>query len=176
MVMEKVYVISCESVNNDIFECDIVGVYITEKLAKEAAKDYIDDEDFQRKVIKKDDESDKKLLFQEKIKKNPRSIYITVTDFDIPEQKTKKKDKNLPKRGLTAYMFFSKENRALIKEQNPEASFGDIGKLVGQQWKELNDKQKMPYIKKAAKDKERAAQELTNYKDTQVETETKNEE
>jgi hypothetical protein len=168
--MVNVYVISCEGVTKDnTCESDIVGVYLSEKLAKEAAKDYIDDADFQRKVLKKDDESDKKLLFVEKVKKNPRSIYMITSELDMPEQKGKVKDKNLPKRGLTAYMFFSKENRALIKEANPDATFGDIGKLVGQQWKALTDKQKMPYVKKAAKDQERAKQELTEYRESQTE-------
>lgn len=166
--MVNVFVVSCEGLSKDnTVDTDIVGVYFTEKLAKEAAKDYIDDADFQRKVLKKDDDSDKKLLFVEKVKKNPRSIYMTTSELDMPEQKGKGKvkDKNLPKRGLTAYMFFSKENRALIKEANPDATFGDIGKLVGQQWKELSDKQKMPYVKKAAKDQERAKQELTEYRE-----------
>lgn len=168
MVNTNVFIISCEGLTKDNTpDVDLVGVYFTEKLAKEAAKDYIDDADFQRKVLKKDDESDKKLLFVEKVKKNPRSIYMTTSELDMPEQKGKGKvkDKNLPKRGLTAYMFFSKENRALIKEANPDATFGDIGKLVGQQWKELSDKQKMPYVKKAAKDQERAKQELTEYRE-----------
>ena len=170
MVNTTVYIITCEGLTKDVTpDVDLVGVYFTEKLAKEAAKDYIDDADFQRKVLKKDDESDKKLLFLEKVKKNPRSIYMTTSELDMPEQKGKVKNKNLPKRGLTAYMFFSKENRALIKEANPDATFGDIGKLVGQQWKALTDKQKMPYVKKAAKDQERAKQELTEYREGQTE-------
>ena len=58
--MVNVYIVSCEGLTKDNTpDTDIVGVYFTEKLAKEAAKDYIDDADFQRKVLKKDDESDK---------------------------------------------------------------------------------------------------------------------
>lgn len=37
-----------------------------------------------------------------------------------------KKDPNAPKRGLSAYMFFSQENRTQIKEDNPDATFGKI--------------------------------------------------
>ena len=40
------------------------------------------------------------------------------------KQRRSKKDKSGPKRGLSAYMFFSQENRAQIKEDNPDASFG----------------------------------------------------
>lgn len=35
-----------------------------------------------------------------------------------------KKDKEAPKNPLSAYMFFVKENRARLKIENPEASFG----------------------------------------------------
>jgi hypothetical protein len=35
-----------------------------------------------------------------------------------------KKDPNAPKRGLSAYMFFSQDQRATIKAENPDASFG----------------------------------------------------
>lgn len=36
------------------------------------------------------------------------------------------KDPTKPKRAMSAYFLFSQANRALIKEQNPEAGFGDI--------------------------------------------------
>ncbi|KAJ3301687.1 Non-histone chromosomal protein 6 [Kappamyces sp. JEL0829] len=35
-----------------------------------------------------------------------------------------KKDPNAPKKGLSAFMIFSQENRNKIKEENPEATFG----------------------------------------------------
>jgi hypothetical protein len=35
-----------------------------------------------------------------------------------------KKDSSEPKRGLTAYMFFSKEFREKVRQENPKASFG----------------------------------------------------
>lgn len=40
------------------------------------------------------------------------------------KKRRSKKDPNAPKRGLSAYMFFSQENRAQVKEENPEATFG----------------------------------------------------
>ena len=41
-----------------------------------------------------------------------------------------KKDPDAPKRGLSAYMFFSKDARASTKEENPEATFGKPGALA----------------------------------------------
>lgn len=41
--------------------------------------------------------------------------------------------------GLSAYMFFSQEERPRMKEENPDASFGELGKLLGAAWKELDE-------------------------------------
>lgn len=35
-----------------------------------------------------------------------------------------KKDPNAPKRPLSAYMFFSQDQRTTVKDENPDASFG----------------------------------------------------
>lgn len=70
-----------------------------------------------------------------------------------------KKDPNKPKRSvkrrdpspgeitdhisaLSAYMFFVQDYRERIKEENPEATFGDVGKLLGAKWKEMSDAEK----------------------------------
>ncbi|KAG7087631.1 Non-histone chromosomal protein 6 [Marasmius oreades] len=74
-----------------------------------------------------------------------------------------KKDPNAPKRALSAYMFFSQDWRERIKTENPDASFGEVGKLLGAKWKELDDEEKKPYIEQAAKDKERAEGEKNAY-------------
>ncbi|KAF9264531.1 hypothetical protein L218DRAFT_958238 [Marasmius fiardii PR-910] len=74
-----------------------------------------------------------------------------------------KKDPKAPKRALSAYMFFSQDWRERIKSENPDASFGEVGKLLGAKWKELDDDEKKPYIEQAAKDKERAEDEKNAY-------------
>ena len=50
-------------------------------------------------------------------------------------------------------------NRAKIVAANPEATFGEVGKLVGAAWKECSDKDKKPYAAQAEKDKARAAKD-----------------
>ncbi|KAI9486595.1 MAG: high mobility group box domain-containing protein [Benjaminiella poitrasii] len=75
-----------------------------------------------------------------------------------------KKDPSAPKRGLSAYMFFSQENRAKVKEENPEATFGQLGKLLGEKWKSMSDDEKKPYVEKAEKDKQRYENEKANLK------------
>ncbi|KAJ3825338.1 high mobility group box domain-containing protein [Lentinula raphanica] len=74
-----------------------------------------------------------------------------------------KKDPKAPKRALSAYMFFSQDWRERIKSENPDAGFGEVGKLLGAKWKELDEEEKKPYIEQAARDKERAEEEKTAY-------------
>ncbi|WFD35550.1 Non-histone chromosomal protein 6 [Malassezia cuniculi] len=79
-------------------------------------------------------------------------------------RKTKsKKDPAAPKRPLSAYMFFSQDWRERIKAENPDAGFGDVGRLLGTKWKEMNDDEKKPYLDMAEKDKARAEAEKAAY-------------
>ncbi|KAJ3342298.1 Non-histone chromosomal protein 6 [Gonapodya sp. JEL0774] len=71
----------------------------------------------------------------------------------------KKKDPNAPKKALTAYMLFAQEKRPEIKAANPDAGFGDMGKLVGAAWKNLSDAEKKKYQDKADVDKLRYERE-----------------
>ncbi|KAI6145891.1 non-histone chromosomal protein 6 [Pisolithus tinctorius] len=72
---------------------------------------------------------------------------------------SKSKAKGGPKRALSAYMFFSQDWRERIKTENPDAGFGEVGKLLGAKWKELSDDERKPYVEMAAKDKARAEEE-----------------
>jgi len=74
-----------------------------------------------------------------------------------------KKDPNAPKRGLSAYMFFANEQRENVREENPGVSFGQVGKILGERWKALSDKQRAPYEAKAAADKKRYEDEKQAY-------------
>ncbi|KAF4586205.1 hypothetical protein EYR38_010479 [Pleurotus pulmonarius] len=74
-----------------------------------------------------------------------------------------KKDPKAPKRALSAYMFFSQDWRERIKAENPDAGFGEVGKLLGAKWKEMDDEDKKPYVEQANKDKTRAEEEKNAY-------------
>ncbi|ORX70133.1 hypothetical protein DL89DRAFT_267350 [Linderina pennispora] len=77
--------------------------------------------------------------------------------------KRTKKDPNAPKRALSAYMMYSQANRDRVRKENPDATFGEIGKFLGAEWSKLSDDGKAPYIKKAEADKERYATEKAEY-------------
>ncbi|KAH6911927.1 high mobility group box domain-containing protein [Coprinopsis sp. MPI-PUGE-AT-0042] len=79
-------------------------------------------------------------------------------------KKGAEKDPNKPKRPLSAYMYFSQDWRERIKTENPEAGFGEVGKLLGAKWKELDEEEKKPYVELANKDKQRAEDEKAAYK------------
>ncbi|KAF4971053.1 hypothetical protein FZEAL_9931 [Fusarium zealandicum] len=79
---------------------------------------------------------------------------------------------NAPKRGLSAYMFFANEQRENVREENPGISFGQVGKLLGERWKALNEKQRAPYEAKAAVDKKRYEDEKQAYNADQEEEES----
>ena len=42
-------------------------------------------------------------------------------------------------------MLFSKEHRPKIKEENPDITFGQIGKKLGEMWRALDEKEKQAY-------------------------------
>ncbi|KAI9050887.1 hypothetical protein LZ554_005003 [Drepanopeziza brunnea f. sp. 'monogermtubi'] len=105
--------------------------------------------------------------------KHPNQYLLQLT-FNMPKEakakkvpkgraEKKKKDPNAPKRGLSAYMFFANEQRENVREENPGITFGQVGKVLGERWKALNDKQRTPYEAKAAQDKKRYEDEKASY-------------
>lgn len=60
-------------------------------------------------------------------------------------------------------MFFANEQRENVREENPGVSFGQVGKILGERWKALSDKQRAPYEAKAAADKKRYEDEKQAY-------------
>ncbi|KAG0268619.1 Non-histone chromosomal protein 6 [Actinomortierella ambigua] len=74
-----------------------------------------------------------------------------------------KKDANAPKNPLSAYLLFCEEWREKVRADNPDASFGEIGKKLGQLWRSYSDEQKAPFIAKHEKAKEKYNQEKAAY-------------
>eukprot|EP01098_Paradermamoeba_levis_P016574 TRINITY_DN900_c0_g1_i2.p1 TRINITY_DN900_c0_g1~~TRINITY_DN900_c0_g1_i2.p1 ORF type:complete len:149 (-),score=25.46 TRINITY_DN900_c0_g1_i2:447-893(-) len=81
----------------------------------------------------------------------------------------KKKDPNLPKKPLSAFMFFSQDQRAVLKTESPDAKFIEIGKIIGDRWKHLSEEERKPYVElsekaKEAYNKEKSKLDLTSNK------------
>ena len=71
------------------------------------------------------------------------------------------KDPNAPKRPLTAYFMWLKENREKIKQANPGMTVIEISKAAGVQWNALKDKTR--WEKMAADDKVRYERDMAKY-------------
>jgi len=79
------------------------------------------------------------------------------------KKKKTKKDPNAPKRNMSAYFLFSNAMRNTIKAQNPDASFGELAKLISQNYKSLPEKERKKWEKKAEQDKARYSKEMEEY-------------
>lgn len=63
-----------------------------------------------------------------------------------PQKKKKKKDPNEPTKPVSAYALFFRDTQAAIKGQNPNATFGDVSKIVASMWDGLGEEQKQVWI------------------------------
>ena len=79
-------------------------------------------------------------------------------------RKKAKKDKNAPKRNMSAYFLYSIDARPRVKEENPEASFGDIARLISAEFKTLPEKEKQVWQEKATADKARYEGQMKVYR------------
>merc|ERR1739848_233592 len=68
------------------------------------------------------------------------------------------------KGALTAYFIFMKERRPAVVEANPDLKLTQISKVLGAEWKELDEGEKADYREKAAEDKLRYAEEVEAFK------------
>ena len=54
----------------------------------------------------------------------------------------KKKDPNEPQKPVSAYALFFRDTQAAIKGQNPNATFGEVSRIVASMWDSLGEEQK----------------------------------
>lgn len=73
----------------------------------------------------------------------------------------------------SAFMFFSKEKRPIIKAQDDSLSVGEVAKKIGSLWKMLSADQKLPYDELAREDRDRYAAEMDAYKKSKGEGSSK---
>ncbi|XP_070815734.1 polybromo 1, like isoform X3 [Chaetodon trifascialis] len=75
----------------------------------------------------------------------------------IPSQSTpkvkglSKKEGAKRKMNMSGYILFSSEMRAVIKARHPDFSFGELSRLVGTEWRNLEGPKKAEYEERAAK-------------------------
>jgi len=82
----------------------------------------------------------------------------------LRKKKRQKKDPNAPKKALSAFFFFSNENRPRVQTEHPEWKVGQIAQELGKFWKALSDEERGIYERKAAEDKARYDEDMRNYR------------
>merc|ERR1712003_298396 len=78
----------------------------------------------------------------------------------------KEKDPNKPKKPQTTYWLWLGENRAALTKEVGAGNVAAVGKLAGERWKALPEKEKAPFEKKAAALKAEYDQAMVEYKKT----------
>uniref|UniRef100_UPI0037E78136 TOX high mobility group box family member 4b isoform X1 n=1 Tax=Semicossyphus pulcher TaxID=241346 RepID=UPI0037E78136 len=76
----------------------------------------------------------------------------------------KKKDPNEPQKPVSAYALFFRDTQAAIKGQNPNATFGEVSKIVASMWDSLGEEQKQVYKRKNEAAKKDYMKALAEYR------------
>eukprot|EP01026_Neomeris_dumetosa_P037379 TRINITY_DN30267_c0_g1_i1.p3 TRINITY_DN30267_c0_g1~~TRINITY_DN30267_c0_g1_i1.p3 ORF type:complete len:110 (-),score=27.71 TRINITY_DN30267_c0_g1_i1:291-620(-) len=74
-----------------------------------------------------------------------------------------RKDPDAPKKPMGAYMWFSKVKRVEVKEKYPSKKVTEIGKILGEMWRNLTEEEKKEFQDMAADDKKRYEKDLDEY-------------
>lgn len=69
-----------------------------------------------------------------------------------------------PKKPATSYAIFFKNIRPELTRKYPNATFGELSKLGGIAWKQMNAEEKEPYIKEYQKENSKYLEAKANYK------------
>jgi len=80
------------------------------------------------------------------------------------KKKRAKKDPGAPKKALSAFMYFSGAKREEVKAANPGIAFTEIGRALGEKWREAGPEDRKPFEEAAERDKGRYAAEMRAWK------------
>lgn len=118
----------------------------------------------------------------EQLLNNADSISVSPSEKEsqkVPEQKKRggwpkgKRRKNVPnvnapKAPLTGYVMYAIERRQEIKASNPELSFPEVTKILGNEWSTLDSQKKQKYLLAAEEDKKRYMEQLKTFQQSEA--------
>ncbi|GIX74301.1 high mobility group protein DSP1 [Caerostris extrusa] len=96
--------------------------------------------------------------------------YKPVKGEKVSKKRKRTKDPNAPKRSLSAFFWFSNDERPKVKESIPDGTVGDVAKELGRRWNQVSADTKAKYEGLAAKDKARYLKEVKAYKGKKTKT------
>jgi len=76
------------------------------------------------------------------------------------------KDANAPKKPLSSYFLFTRDRRASLKAEQPDAKITELTKALGAEWKALDAAAKQKYVEEAASAKTAYAVKWAEYQKT----------
>ncbi|KAJ0002002.1 hypothetical protein NQD34_001798 [Periophthalmus magnuspinnatus] len=109
--------------------------------------------------INEDDQDDTTRMIGEK-----RPAPVDPSKKPKTPKKKKKKDPNEPQKPVSAYALFFRDTQAAIKGQNPNATFGEVSKIVASMWDGLGEEQKQVYKSKTEAAKKEYLKALAAYR------------
>ena len=107
---------------------------------KKAINDATKEAKKEAKIAEKEAKKEAKIAEKEAKKK----AKIAEKDAMKKAKKAEKKANGI-KRKPSAFANYMKTIRTSVKNENPDASFGDISKIVGEKWKNLTNEEKQQY-------------------------------
>ncbi|KAM6918941.1 thymocyte selection-associated high mobility group box protein TOX isoform 1-T1 [Xenentodon cancila] len=93
-----------------------------------------------------------------------RPATVDISKKPKTPKKKKRKDPNEPVKPVSAYALFFRDTQANIKVQNPNATFGEVSKIVASMWDGLGEEQKQVYKKKTETAKKEYLKQLAAYR------------
>lgn len=126
--------------------------------------------DFSRKCADKWKEMDdkEKTRFYALADKDKTRYDTEMMSYTGPRTRSRKrrnrKDPNAPKRALSAFFWFSVDERPKVKITNPEYGAADTAKELGQRWGKCDKDTRERFEQMAAKDRLRYEKEMSAYK------------
>jgi hypothetical protein len=78
-----------------------------------------------------------------------------------------KKDKNAPKRAISAFFFYQKERREPLKKEQPQLDNKQLISKMSEEWNNMNDVARIPFGKMAEQDKVRYEKQKKEYEKTE---------
>ncbi|KTG37459.1 hypothetical protein cypCar_00031515 [Cyprinus carpio] len=101
----------------------------------------------------------------------PAMVPLTIVDTGATlggKKGKKKKDPNEPQKPVSAYALFFRDTQAAIKGQNPNATFGEVSKIVASMWDSLGEEQKQVYKRKTEAARKEYLKALAAYRANQL--------
>lgn len=100
---------------------------------------------------------------QQRIKRRRKSNAPDAPRDPRGRKKKRHRHPTAPKHPMSPFLFFLAAVRPHVAQQFPGSTVGPISKVIGAQWRDMSDEERIPWIQMAEEDKARYAREMRVY-------------